>query len=119
MVWLRDYARPVLSSQHTCCEGLASFGRAGLIASASSLTSCATLVRRSQRRGLPPHFVANELGHPDGGSHQRLHGNPSGRGLCDQLRLAFGSWGEQRSRHVETCLEITEFRSVSHPPSPL
>ena len=34
MVWLRDYARPVLSTQHTCCDSPALFGSAGLTASA-------------------------------------------------------------------------------------
>ena len=55
-------------------------------------------------RGLPPHVVANQLGHTDGGALvQRLYGHPSERGMRDQIRLAFGSWGadeEQAQRDV-------------------
>jgi len=59
--------------------------------------ACATLL---MERGLPPHVVANQLGHTDGGALvQRLYGHPSERGMRDQVRLAFGGWGadgEQR-----------------------
>ena len=45
-------------------------------------------------RGLPPHSVANQLGHTDGGAPvQCLDGHPSERGMRGQIRLAFGSWG--------------------------
>ena len=53
--------------------------------------ACATLL---MERGLPPHVVANQLGHSDGGALvQRLYGHPSERGIRDQIRIAFGSWG--------------------------
>jgi integrase len=48
--------------------------------------ACATLL---MERGLPPHVVANQLGHTDGGALvQRLYGHR------DQVRLA----GEQLRR---------------------
>ena len=63
--------------------------------------ACATLL---MERGLPPHVVATQLGHTDGGALvQRLYGHPSERGMRDQIRLAFGSWGaeeEQAQREV-------------------
>jgi integrase len=41
--------------------------------------ACATLL---MERGLPPHVVANQLGHTDGGALvQRLYGHPSERGM--------------------------------------
>ena len=44
-------------------------------------------------RGLPPHVVANQLGHTDGGALvQRLYGHPSERGMREQVRLAFAGW---------------------------
>ena len=93
MVWLRDYARPVLSTLHTCCDSPALFGSAGLTARAWSSTSCATRAAQPIERGLPPHSVANQLGHTDGGALvQRLYGHPSERGLRGQIRLALGSW---------------------------
>lgn len=53
--------------------------------------ACATL---SMERGLPPHVVANQLGHTDGGALvQRLYGHPSERGMRDQVRLSFSGWG--------------------------
>ena len=56
--------------------------------------ACATLL---MERGLPPHVVANQLGHTDGGALvQRLYGHPSERGMRDQVRLAFASWGADR-----------------------
>ncbi|MGI8778777.1 MAG: tyrosine-type recombinase/integrase, partial [Solirubrobacteraceae bacterium] len=52
--------------------------------------ACATLL---MERGLPPHVVANQLGHTDGGALvQRLYGHPSERGMREQIRLAFGEW---------------------------
>lgn len=52
--------------------------------------ACATLL---MERGLPPHVVANQLGHTDGGALvQRLYGHPSERGMRDQVRLAFAGW---------------------------
>lgn len=52
--------------------------------------ACATLL---MERGLPPHVVANQLGHTDGGALvQRLYGHPSERGMREQVRLAFGEW---------------------------
>jgi len=53
--------------------------------------ACATLL---MERGLPPHVVANQLGHTDGGALvQRLYGHPSERGMRDQVRLSFAGWG--------------------------
>jgi integrase len=58
--------------------------------------ACATLL---MERGLPPHVVANQLGHTDGGALvQRLYGHPSERGMRDQIRLAFGSWGAEEEQ---------------------
>lgn len=55
--------------------------------------ACATLL---MERGLPPHVVANQLGHTDGGALvQRLYGHPSERGMRDQVRLAFAGWGAE------------------------
>jgi integrase len=52
--------------------------------------ACATLL---MERGLPPHVIANQLGHTDGGALvQRLYGHPSERGMRDQVRMAFASW---------------------------
>jgi integrase len=63
--------------------------------------ACATLL---MERGLPPHVVANQLGHTDGGALvQRLYGHPSERGMREQVRLAFEEWGadrEQRGRSI-------------------
>ena len=58
--------------------------------------ACATLL---MERGLPPHVVANQLGHTDGGALvQRLYGHPSERGMRDQIRLAFTGWGAEREQ---------------------
>ena len=54
--------------------------------------ACATLL---MERGLPPHVVANQLGHTDGGALvQRLYGHPAERGMRYQVRLAFSGWGQ-------------------------
>jgi hypothetical protein len=46
-------------------------------------------------RGLPPHVVANQLGHTDGGALvQRLYGHPSERGMRDQV----AGWGATEER---------------------
>jgi integrase len=61
--------------------------------------ACATLL---MERGLPPHVVANQLGHTDGGALvQRLYGHPSERGMREQVRLAFGSWGAEEEQASE------------------
>jgi hypothetical protein len=67
-------------------------------------------------RGLPPHVVANQLGHTDGGALvQRLYGHPSERGMRDQV-----AGGEQlRSGRHGISLESRGLRSLMHPPSPL
>lgn len=53
--------------------------------------ACATLL---MERGLPPHVVANQLGHTDGGALvQRLYGHPREQGMREQVRLAFAGWG--------------------------
>jgi integrase len=52
--------------------------------------ACATLL---MERGLPPHVVAHQLGHTDGGALvQRLYGHPRERGMRDQVKLAFSGW---------------------------
>jgi integrase len=49
--------------------------------------ACATLLLE---RGLPPHVVANQLGHTDGGALvQKLYGHPQEKGMREQVRLAF------------------------------
>lgn len=54
--------------------------------------------------GVPPHSVANQRGHTDGGALiQRLYGQSSARGMCDRIGPALGSWGaeeEQARRDV-------------------
>lgn len=52
--------------------------------------ACATLL---MERGLPPHVVANQLGHTDGGALvQRLYGHPREVGMREQVRMAFADW---------------------------
>jgi len=72
--------------------------------------ACATLL---MERSLPPHVVANQLGHTDGGALvQRLYGHPSERGMRDQVRLAFAGWGADGvQRHNES----PGNSGVSHP----
>ena len=49
--------------------------------------------------GLPPHVVANQLGHTDGGALvQRLHGHPEEVRMRDQVRLAFSGWDADGSQ---------------------
>jgi integrase len=56
--------------------------------------ACATLLLE---RGLPPHVVANHLGHTDGGGVvQRLYGHSSERGMREQIRLAFSKCDAER-----------------------
>ena len=44
-------------------------------------------------RGLPPHVVAAQLGHSDGGALvQRLYGHPEEGRMRDQVHLAFAGW---------------------------
>lgn len=53
--------------------------------------ACATLLLE---RGLPPHVVANQLGHTDGGALvQKLYGHPQERGMREQVKMAFAGWG--------------------------
>jgi len=105
MVWLRDYARPALSTQHTCCDAFRVVRQRWAQCERLELYELRH-ARAAQpiERGLPPHFVANQLGHTDGGAFvQRLYGHPTERGMRDQIRLAFGSWGaeeEQAQRNV-------------------
>jgi hypothetical protein len=103
MVWLRDYARPVLSTQRSCCDAFRvvrpRWAQCERLELDELRPACATLL---MERGLPPHVVANQLGHTDGGALvQRLYGHPSERGMREQI--AFGSWGadeEQAPRDV-------------------
>lgn len=72
--------------------------------------ACATLL---MERGLPPHVVANQLGHTDGGALvQRLYGHPSERGMRDQVRLAFAGWGADGEHRRD---ESPGNSGVSHP----
>ena len=67
--------------------------------------ACATLL---MERGLPPHVVANQLGHTDGGALvQRLYGHPSEHGV------QMGSSGATKR------VEMAGFRALCNPPSPL
>ena len=103
MIWLRDYVRPARSTQRTYRYAFRvvkqRWGRRERLDLYELRHACATLL---MERGLPPHVVANQLGHTDGGALvQRLYGHPSERGMRDQIRLAFASWGagrEQASR---------------------
>jgi integrase len=76
--------------------------------------ACATLL---MERGLPPHVVANQLGHTDGGALvQRLYGHPSERGMRDQVWLAFAGWGAERE-HASR--KLPGNAQVSHLVSPI
>lgn len=58
--------------------------------------ACATLL---MERGLPPHVVANQLGHTDGGRLvQTLYGHPREQGMRDQVRMAFAGWGSTEAQ---------------------
>ena len=71
---------------------------------------CATLL---MERGLPPHVVANQLGHTDGGALvQPLYGHPSERGMREQVRLAFAGWGADE---VQPRSNAPANGGVSHP----
>ncbi len=105
MVWLRDYARPALRSQHTCCGafrvGRQRWDRRERMELCELRHPSASLL---MERGLPPHSVANELGHTDAGALvQRVYGHSAACGMRDRNGLAFGSWGaeeEQAHRDV-------------------
>jgi hypothetical protein len=105
MVWLRDYARPALSRQDTCCDVFRVVRQRGAQCERLELYELrharATL---PIERGLASHVVANQLGYTGGGALvKRLFGHPSERGMRDQICLAFGSWGaeeEQAQRDV-------------------
>jgi hypothetical protein len=105
MVCLRDYARPALSSQHTRCDAFRVVRQRRARRERPELYELRH-ARAAQpiQRGLPPHSVANELGHTDGGALvKRPYGHPSERGPRDPSGLAFGSWGaeeEQAHRDV-------------------
>jgi integrase len=72
--------------------------------------ACATML---MERDLPPHVVANQLGHTDGGALvQRLYGHPSERGMREQVRLAFSGWGADGER---TGRKPPASTGVSHP----
>ena len=119
MVWLRDYAPPAPSSQHSCCDAFGTFrhrrahcGRLELYEPhqarpalpierdslrTSSRTSSATLME------APP---SNAVSHA------------SQRGMSDRIRLRSADGEQMRSTYNATCLETAGFRSLSHPPSP-
>jgi hypothetical protein len=104
MAWLRHHARPALSTQ-TCCDAFRVVRQRWAGRERMELYelrhASATL---PLKRGLPPHVVANQFGHTDGGTLvQRLSGHPSERGMRHETRVAFGSWGadeEQAQRDV-------------------
>lgn len=59
--------------------------------------ACATML---MERGLPPHVVANQLGHLDGGALvQRLYGHPREAGMRDQVRAAMSHPGAIREQN--------------------
>ncbi len=83
MVWLRDYARPPLPMQHTCCDAFRVVRQSWAERERWELyelrRACVTLL---MERGLSPRVVATQLGHTDGGALvKRLHGHPSERGM--------------------------------------
>jgi hypothetical protein len=104
MVCVRDYARLALSTRHTCCEAFR-VGRQRCAGRERLELSEPRHARAAQpiERELPLHVVAHQLAHTHGDALvQRLDG-PSERGLRDQIRPAFGSWGadeEQAPRDV-------------------
>ncbi|MGZ8476403.1 MAG: hypothetical protein ACXWWQ_09340, partial [Candidatus Limnocylindria bacterium] len=71
MVRLRYYAHPALSTQHTCCDAFRVVRQRWPHRERLELDELRH-VRAAQpiERGLPPHSVANQLGHSDGGSHE-------------------------------------------------
>ncbi len=76
MVWLRDYARPALSTQRTYRYAFRvvrqRWAERERLEPYELRHACATPL---MERGLPPHVVANQLGHTDGGALvQRLRG---------------------------------------------
>jgi integrase len=72
--------------------------------------ACATLL---MERGLPPHVVANQLGHTDGGALvQRLYGHPSEKGMREQVRVAFAQWDASRTQELP---DLPANRGASHP----
>src|SRR3954469_19497137 len=118
----------------TVVEGRAGFGKSRLLQEAAAVVrqrwgkrdklelyelrhACATLL---MERGLPPHVVANQLGHTDGGALvQRLYGHPAERGMRDQVRLAFAGWGAEREQGRDASPGNSGFRTLCNPPSPL
>ena len=100
MIWLRGYVRPARSTQRTYRHAFRvvkqRWGKRERLDLYELRHACATLL---MERGLPPHVVANQLGHTDGGAFvQRLDAHPSERGMRDQIRLAFASWGADREQ---------------------
>ena len=72
--------------------------------------ACATLL---MERGLPPHVVANQLGHSDGGSlAQRLYGHPAEKGMREQVRVAFAEWDASGTQGLP---DLPANRDTSHP----
>jgi len=112
MVLLCDHARSALSTQRTWCDAFRVVRQRWAERERMELYelrhACATLLIE---RGLPPHVVANQLGHTDGGAFvQRLDGHPSERGMRDQIRLAFGLWGADKEQALR---EVPGNRQVS------
>ena len=112
-----DVSQPV-DAPHTTSGSSANAGPSAIVLSSMS---SATRARRSlMERGLPPHVVANQLGHTDGGALvQRLYGHPAEHGMRDQIHAAFSEWA-QMGRNAQTMrLQNAAFRTGSDPPSPL
>ena len=120
MLWLRDYARPALSTQHTCCDAFPSFGTAGLSASAWSVTSCATPARRSRSSADSARTssrISSATPTEAPPSNASTATPPSAdHAIESALRSPHGE--QKRSSRTETCLQMAGFRSLTHPPSP-
>jgi hypothetical protein len=98
MVCLRDYARPALSTQRTCCD------TSRAIRPRWPHRKCLELDELRHARAAQP--GADSLRAPSRTSSatptvpriSRQYGHPSERGMRDQVRLAFGSCGAEEER---------------------
>ena len=120
MVWLRDYARPALSTQRPCCDAFRVVRQRWaererlelyeLCHACATLLMGAVFLRTSSRTSS-----ARPTGAPS--SAARTATRPSAE--CAIRSASRSAHGEQkRSRRNETCLETARFRSLAHPPSP-
>jgi hypothetical protein len=98
MVCLRDYARPVLPTQHT------RYVTSRAVRPRQPHRECPELDELRHARAAEP--SANSLRTPSRTSPaipavaliSRQYGRPSERGMRDQIRLATGSWGAEEEQ---------------------